>query len=410
MSCLGSAFYDAFIRPPRATGALFSATSWVTTLAIIALMALAARGTETGPSVDRTSTAVAIADTANLSGVTATPFRNTLEHSTDTGAVRDRGIWVSASRLEQLPTSGSAWEHVLSTANSSCGAVNLSDQDQTTNVCIMAKGLVFARIGGAQYRADVVAAIDQIVSAPTYEGRALALGRELGAYVIAADLVDLRSYDPVLDERFRTTLRTLRTTYTWGAARSLIECHEKRPNNWGAHCGSTRVAIAAYLGDTADLARAAQVLRGYMGDRAAYAGFEYGDDLSWQCDPLRPVGINPARCARLGLSLDGVLPDDQRRGGSFTTSPPDENYVWEAMQGLLAQAVMLERAGYTPFEWEDRALLRAARWLHEVNEFPARGDDAWQPRILNQHYGTSFPEGVPSLAGKNVGWTDWTHS
>jgi hypothetical protein len=175
-------------------------------------------------------------------------------------------------------------------------------------------------------------------------------------------------------------------------------------------CGSTRVAIAAYLGDTGELARAARVLRGYLGERSAYSGFEFGADLSWQCNPTRPVGINPARCARAGLSLDGVLPDDQRRGGPFVASPPDENYVWEAMQGLLAQAVMLERAGYTAFAWGDRALLRAARWLHYVNDFPPRGDDTWLTPLLNHYYGTSFPVVTPSRAGKNVGWTDWTHS
>jgi hypothetical protein len=323
--------------------------------------------------------------------------------------VTSSGIWVSSARLAQLPTSGAAWNDVLANANSSCGTVDLSDQEDLTNVCIMAKALVFARIGGAQYRTDVVSAINQIVSAPTYVGRALSLGRELGAYVIAADLINLKSFDPSLDTRFRAKLRVLRTTFTEGAATSLIDSHEKRPNNWGAQAGSSRVAIAAYLGDTADLARAAQVLRGYLGDRSAYAGFEYGADLSWQHDATKPVGVNPVGSTRSGLSLDGVLPDDQRRGGAFTTSPPNENYAWEAMQGLLAQAVMLERAGYAPFEWSDRALLRSARWLYDVNDFPAAADDTWQTSILNHYYGTGFPEDVPSRPGKNVGWTTWTH-
>ena len=29
---------------------------------------------------------------------------------------------------------------------------------------------------------------------------------------------------------------------------NLVECHEKRPNNWGNHCGASRAAVAAYLG------------------------------------------------------------------------------------------------------------------------------------------------------------------
>jgi hypothetical protein len=40
------------------------------------------------------------------------------------------------------------------------------------------------------------------------------------------------------------------------------------------------------------------------------------------------------------------------------------------LQGALAAAVMLHRAGYDVWNWEDRALFRAFRWLHEVNEFP----------------------------------------
>src|SRR5690606_3370561 len=173
------------------------------------------------------------------------------------------GVWISRGEVRALPTQGSAWNNLLSEAASGCGAVDLSDQEQATNVCVMAKALVFARTGEERYRRDVVTALTQIVNAPRYGGRALALGREVGAYVIAADLVDLRSHDTRLDERFRRTLRTLRTAYTTGAASSLIDCHERRPNNWGAHCGATRAAIAVYLEDAEDLARTAQVFKGY---------------------------------------------------------------------------------------------------------------------------------------------------
>jgi hypothetical protein len=278
----------------------------------------------------------------------------------------------------------------------------------------MAKALVYARTGDARYAQDVLVAIQEIVNAPTYHGIALALGRELAAYVIAADVIDLAAYDPALDALFRTELTTLRTTYTRGAAANLIDCHERRPNNWGAHCGATRAAIAVYLGDTAELERTARVFKGYLGDRSSYAGFVYGGpagsrDLSWQADESAPVGINPRGATKAGLSIDGVLPDDQRRGGRFTTSPPNENYVWEGLQGLLAQAVILYRAGYPVWDWEDKALLRAVQWLHDVADFPAEGDDTWLPHIVNHYYGTSFPAPTPARHGKNIGWTDWTH-
>ena len=225
------------------------------------------------------------------------------------------GIWISPAEIVRLPTYGPAWENLLAAAGRPCGSVDLSDQEQSTNVCVLAKALVFVRTGVPNYRADVVDAIQQIATSGTYDGRALALGRELGAYVVAADLIALKTFDPTLDASFRAKLRALRTTYTSGAAANLIECHEKRPNNWGAHCGATRAAIAVYLGDADELARTARVFKGYLGDRTSYSEFEFDGpsaDLTWQCDPAQPVGINPTRCTRSGSMLDGVLPDDQR--------------------------------------------------------------------------------------------------
>jgi len=325
-----------------------------------------------------------------------------------------RGLWLNQAEIAALPTFGSAWSNVLNEANGSCGYVDLSDHNQRTNVCVLAKALVFARTGVTSYRSDVVGAIQQIAYAPVFRGTALALGRELAAYVIAADLIGLGGLDATLDRAFRAELRSLLTTPTRGAARNLVDCHERRPNNWGTMCGASRVAVAIYLDDGRELDRAARVFRGYLGDRSAYAGFEYGgpeDDLSWHCDQGRPVGINPADCTRNGRNLGGILPDDQRRGGPHVWGwpPPRENYVWEALQGAVVQATLLERAGYPAFEWGDRALLRAVQWLHTQLGYQAEGDDEWQPHLFNHYYGTSFPAPVPARPGKNMGWTDWTH-
>jgi hypothetical protein len=319
------------------------------------------------------------------------------------------GIWVSQTELLALPASGTAWNNVQSAANQSCGSPDLSNQDQSNNVCILAKALVFARTGQSSYRNDVISSLSAIVNSGTYNGRALALGRELAAYVIAADLIDLKNFDVALNTSFRAKIRTLLTTSTSGGPGSLIECHEDRPNNWGTHCGASRAAVAAYLGDTSELARVAQVFKGWLGDRSSYSGFSYGD-LAWQCNSSAPVGINPAGCIRDGHSIDGVLPDDQRRGGGFTWPPPKENYVWEGLQGAVVQAVLLKRAGYDVFNWENQALRRAVQWLHSQANFPASGEDTWNPHLINYYYGTQFPAPVPTSPGKNMGWTDWTHS
>lgn len=326
--------------------------------------------------------------------------------ATSTAPISATGIWMSRAEILNLPTRGSGWNNLLLTAMRPCGVPDLSNQDDPTNVCVLAKALVYARTGESEYADAVREALRSLVNAPKYYGRALSLGRELAAYVIASDVIDLKRTDPMLDALWRMKIQELRGTFTHSGPKNLVECHELRPNNWGNHCGASRVAIDLYLDDRADLQRAAKVFKGYLGDRSSYAGFKYGA-LDWQCDPAAPVGINPKGCTRDGHSLDGVLPDDQRRAGGYTWPPPKENYVWEALQGATLQAMLLERAGYDAFNWSDKALLRAVEWLHRDCSYPAKGDDTWIPYVINAAYGTKFPTQEWTQAGKNFGWTDW---
>ena len=311
-------------------------------------------------------------------------------------------IWIDPARLASLPTSGPAWENLLRAAQAPTPKPDLSNQEDPTNVQVLAKALVYARTGEARYRREVVEACMAAIGTER-GGRTLALGRELAAYVIAADLVGL---DGEQDRAFRDWLREVRQRRLGGG--TLVSTHERRPNNWGTSAGASRVAVAAYLGDRADLERSARVLRGWLGDRSAYDGFRYGK-LWWQADPKAPVGINPRGARRDGRSIDGVLPDDQRRDGPFAWPPPHENYVYGALQGALVQAVILHNAGYDTFEWQDRALLRAFQWLYTEARFPAQGDDTFEPYLVNYYYGTRLPTTAPARPGKIAGWTDWTH-
>ena len=313
------------------------------------------------------------------------------------------GIWLSRAEVAALPTEGPYWERVREEAQFAAEKPDLSDQEERTNVRVLAKALVAVRTGDEDMRYEVIDAVHQVVG--TEKGaRTLAVGRKLAAYVIAADLVRL---PPEEDARFRTWLRDLLGEKLHGE--TLRSTNEERPNNWGIHAGASRAAVAAYLGDRAEMERTAQVFKGWLGDRSAYASFDYGE-RSWQADRDQPVGINPKGATRDGHSIDGVLPDDQRRAGSFTWPPPHENYVYGALQGALAQAVILHRAGYDVWEWSDRALLRAFTWLQQEAAYPPTGDDTWQAPLVDAIYGTHFWDGTPTEPGKNVGWTDWTHA
>jgi hypothetical protein len=263
-------------------------------------------------------------------------------------------------------------------------------------------------------RAKVATALGAVIGTER-GGRTLALARGLVSYVVAADLIDLDAYDPARGSAFRSWLAAVRTeTLSPSDYPTLVLTHEVRPNNWGTHAGASRIAADVYLGDRADLERAAAIFKGWLGDRAVYHGFRFGGDESWQADPNAPVGVNPRGAMRDGQSLDGALPDDMRRGCGLRFPPCPTLYPWEAMQGAVVQAELLSRQGYDAWNWGDQALRRAATFLfglhdrYGAKEWGAPGGDEWIPWLLNARYGTHFPAVLPAQPGKGMGFTDWT--
>jgi alginate lyase len=322
-------------------------------------------------------------------------------------AAPSRGIWIAREEIRALPTSGAAWNALKAQADLPAGVPKLSDQNQNNNVYVLAKALVHVRTGIESYRTEVRQSCMQAIDTEL-GGRTLALGRELAAYVIAADLVGL---EPAEDATFRAWLRRCLTETLDG--KTLQSTHEERPNNWGTMAGASRAAVAAYLGDAAELARSAKVLKGWLGDRASFAGFKYGDP-SWQLDAAKPVGINPRGATKNAESIDGALPEEMRRGCIFQFPPCPTGYPWEALQGVTVQAEILHRAGYDAWNWQDQAIRRAFQFLYDLDRryggWWADSNDEWNVWMVNRAYGTRFPTRTPAKPGKIMGWTDWTHS
>lgn len=297
--------------------------------------------------------------------------------------------------LAHLATSGPAWTRLLAEAGKAPD-INLADLNSNGDVVTLAKAMVAARTGDATKRQQVVDALVKVQSSGV--DRALELARGLGAYVLAADYIGYR------DPAFVSWVRAQLTRPVAGGPANLIACHEQRPNNWGTWCGSSRIVADLYLGDQVDLAKAVAIFRGWLGDRAQYAGFAYGE-LSWQSDPTKPVGINPIGAVKSGRNIDGVLPDDQRRGGSFTWPPPCENYVHEALQGVTLTAAVLAEAGYPAWTWSNGAIARAFAWSY-ANGCPATGDDTGNPWVVNHYAGTDIPTAA-AAPGKGFVGHDW---
>lgn len=387
----------------------------------------------TGPTVAPTARQISGSPTII---VTTAPTAIPQPQTTVAPSTKQTGIFIAPSQLATLPMSGGPFTVMKQAADATWAHPDISNQDEDTNVHVYAAALMYAKTGNTAYREKVFKALVQVVGTecmsstylissaseahkpcPAGSGaRSLAIGRKLAAYVIAADLIDLKSYNATFDNNtFRPWLRYV-VRRTNSESRTIISCHEIRPNNWGTHCGASRAAVAVYLNDTADLTRTAQVFQGWVGDRAAYAGFEF-KDLSWQSDPSKPVAINPKGAMKNGYNIDGAFPDDMRRGDVFKMPPTYTNYPWGVMESAALQAEILHRAGYPAWQWQDQAMKRSldflARLQNQYGGWWASGDDVWVVWLMNKTYGTNYPtEEVGDIkgAGKNMSWTDWTHA
>jgi hypothetical protein len=311
------------------------------------------------------------------------------------------GIWISADEIARLPTAGPAWDRVREYALDDWGAPKIGDQNSNHDVHTLAGALYTARTGDAAMRDQVVEALTAVEG--TWSDEILALSRNLLSYVVAADVIGHRSesFERWLDESLR------RPGQSRAGIETLLESALRDPSNHGAHARASTIAVARYRGDDETVGVVAARFHDWLG--RSDADFEWRE-LDWQADPENPRGVNAPGSQIDGIDVDGVLPEEQRRSGGFTTSPPKEPYVWEGLQGTIATAELLDRSGYEPWDWEDEALRRALVWLHDENAYPAEGDDRWIPWIVNARYGTDFPAESPTRPGKNIGFSDWTHA
>jgi alginate lyase len=332
------------------------------------------------------------------------------------GAAAHLGVWLDHARIRSLPASGPAWDAMKTAADGALGRADVWNLDSNHDVRTLAVALVYARTGQQTYRQKAVSALRAAMKAdatsPDAAYGSLARSRNVVSYVISADLIDLGSLDPALEQRFRAWLAALPTrSFRDG---TMVQNHEKDANNHGTMAGAGRAAIAAYLGDDTTLARIAVVLRGWMGDRSAYTGFKYQRDTSWQADPSAPVGINPAGATSAGHSIDGALPEEMRRGCPIRFPPCYTHYPWEGLAGAIVQAQILAMHGYDPWIWSNRAFLRAVRFLYGLAAqdsawaLAPKDDDAWVVHAVNFAHGTDFPTTGPAAPAKNMAWTSWT--
>lgn len=338
-----------------------------------------------------------------------------------------------------LPTSGSAWTKVYNDATSSWGPASIADQNSKHDAKTMAGALVCVRTGDAaicdKAQKGVLAAIGtefDLQPGSNEPGAWLEVGRNLTAYVIAADLLGLRA-----DGNPNSAGTRVESWIRGWLTKQLPDTHGKlrqmRPfgsgSNADAQEGAAYSAVAAYLRDSKALARAWNAYRYFLCDptatNAENINLEQGVEAGWAHDNQRPCAVNPKGAKKTvpaGLPgagttnrIDGAIINDMRRGGNYQHPPGWTQYPWTGLAGLVPAAVILHRAGYPAFEVVDRAIWRTFDylwWLRSVT-----GNTAWFDgdrgsaviQLVNHYYKTNYPVKKPVDIGHVLGHTDWTH-
>jgi chitodextrinase len=321
-------------------------------------------------------------------------------------AAQYKGLWVTDSELAALSPSG------LSTAPCT---PNLGNQDNQCDVTTMETALAGAKTGNAtllaQARDQVIAAIGTQTGCDNSGlqcNRALALGRSLNGFILAADIANMPSDSR--NSQWVTFLTNIRTQATLGVGAnsdgptSLIACAEDRLNNWGTWCRFSLAAANLYLGDNTSTGLAdpgtpldIKLLKGYLGDHTGtgYNGFKAAR-FDWQptgvTTDTQAYGINPVGATKSGCNVDGAVPDDQSRpSGGTPCAPGHEDYAWDALgQGTAAEAYLFGHNTSTNV-WEDQssAIKRGVLWQFNVNNFPPAGDDCSGLTIARAAYSLS---------------------
>jgi hypothetical protein len=311
----------------------------------------------------------------------------------------------SPQELAVLPTSGTAWTYLKGVADGALGLPDLTDQDNKHDVKTLAVALVANRLNSDTYRTKARLAILSAMGTEVVEAEnsILALGRQLGAYVLAADLIGLSGPE---DIAFRTWLAGIRTRELGGHGRyrTLKGTCEDSPHNWGTFACASLIAANRYLGDDAAVARSWAVFRGLTGDRSAYAGFENLASDIWACPGVAFTPANsgcPSDIVRFGAFVKDVT-----RGADPPT--PDGaglSYTAEILQGIALQAELLQRAGYSG-AWD--RLRPAFEWARRNGALNLSSVDYhvtwWANERLDWTLGTR-----PAVMGRVFGYTDWLY-
>ena len=311
---------------------------------------------------------------------------------------------IPRAELMALPTSGTAYASVKAKADASA-TPDVCNQDNKANVNAVAAGIIYARTGDDTYRAKAESLIEKAVASRPADtcgdNDVLALGRQLGGYVIAADFIGYR------DPSFVSWLSAIRTKDlkghgTWHVLRDTSSLTS---SNWGSYALASLIAADRYLGDDTALAKDWAIFKGYGdGSHTFEPNSSYrsiGDQ--WQCGSSFRA-INPP-CTKSGVNLDGAPVEDSSRS-SF---PSASSYIHEATSPMTMSALLLSQAGYPSFTVSDSQILRVAQFANRMGRLNDSSVGYFVAPVINAFTGSNLPEKTPTTGGRMFGFTDYLY-
>ncbi|CAN5122882.1 hypothetical protein BH09PAT1_BH09PAT1_0930 [soil metagenome] len=345
----------------------------------------------------------------------------------------NNGIWISTAQVKSRPASGPEWDAMLATAqNASATGAQISNQDSDHDIYTLAMALVCVNQNNAAMCAKARSAVVGAINTEQ-GGRWLAVGRNLGSYIIAADLLNLHAdanpasegsrVEAWLNRFYTRTLQnnndpTKQITFrdsAWGSA-----------SNSSAQEGFAYTILSLYLNKKEGVDWSWNGFRRYAGDRTS-THYLIANDIGWHlysspshpgppADTDDPVGIQDAGSTKGGCRLDGAISNDMSRGGTYSCNPGFTPYPWVGLEGVVPAAVVFHRAGYPAFTIANNAILRTHEYLWDVRQ--RTGNSGWFDgtraneviHLVNVAYNKNFLMNTPVAgSGRTVDFTLWTH-
>lgn len=378
-----------------------------------------------------------------------------------------KGIWISPEEIARLPIAGQAdctsgtlcyeaWNHIISIAKgATCtDAVNLSVYTGKFHArCVYKTALAAARLKtepgrGAEaqkYYEKVVVELERVMgteqpAVPNADGSggltdgSLAIARNFPQYLISSDILGIypdgnsNSFNTTWGKYVKYMAETGFTFRVGDGGHTFAHNHDQANSNGNQMSGGLRMILDVYLGNKVDLDLAFLTFRRYTGDRSVGPNLTFNSGAqTWIHDLTKPVGVNPvgAKCHDKNYPADGVMPNDQGRGGSCPadpdTAPTGTGYPWQGMQGAYAQAMVLDRQGYRdpqgkdPWQLNDQALLRAAQYQWYLQSkfggkwYTGDIDGPWVKHLVYLKYNFKPISYKAYGQSENMDLTVWTH-